>query len=131
PSCTCCILPVEPRGRLDFQIANSARMLYQLSYSYPMISGYSGFIPRISRLMERTLMDQGLSKEVIAKLAKTGVKYCVIDNQMDPDDAAQLEGQLRTDPGCKVLYDQDDEMVVQLPSTTPETETKRLLKLWE
>src|SRR5262249_26891239 len=87
-----CILPVEARGRLDFQIANSARMLYQLSYSYPMISGYSGFIPRISRLMERTLMDQGLSKEVIAKLAKTGVKYCVVDNQLDEDDATQLEG---------------------------------------
>jgi len=125
-----CILPVEARGRLDFQIANSARMLYQLSYSYPMISGYSGFIPRISRLMERTLLDQGASKDVVQKLAKTGVKYCVVDNQMDEDDAAELENQLRANPQCKVLYDRNDEMVVQLPATIPETDMPKLIQLW-
>jgi hypothetical protein len=122
-----CILPTLPRGRLLYQIVNSDRMLYQLSYSFPMVSGYSGFVPKLTRLIESTLIREGISESTITKLAKTGVKYMVVDNLLS--DKKEISNQLRSQRSCKILYDKNNEMVVELPVLPPEDE-QDLNRMW-
>jgi hypothetical protein len=111
------ILPTLPRGRLLYQIVNSDRMLYQLSYSFPMVSGYSGFVPKLTRLIESTVIREGISEATVTKLAKTGVKYIVVDNLLV--DKRNVSNQLRSQRSCKILYDNNNEMVVELPVLPP------------
>lgn len=119
-----CILPVLPRTKMLTQIVNSARMLYQLSYSFPMVSGYSGFVPDITRSIERVLVRDGPSPSVITKLAKTGVRYIVLDNLLE--DTSGISSQLKSEKRCKVIYEQNGEMVVELPAVAVEPEPKDL-----
>lgn len=121
------ILPVLRRGRVMYRIANSARMLYQPSSSYPMVSGYSGFIPEITRRIERAFLNGVISQSAITKLSRTGVKYIVLDHLLA--DTSDIANQLRRRRGCKVLYDRDGEMIVELPTTAREAE-ENLIRLW-
>jgi hypothetical protein len=123
-----CILPIQPRGKFLFRIANADRMLYQLSYSFPMVSGYSGFVPPLTRFIEHKLINKGLSQPVIAKLARTGVKYIVVDNLLG--DTSEILSQLRSQRICKIIYDKDGEMVAELPVMDPERDMKNLTEMW-
>lgn len=122
-----CIFPVLPRGRLLYQIVNADRMLYQLSHSFPMVSGYSGFVPELTRRIERTLIKDGASPSAINKLAQTGVRYIIVDNLLP--DRRGICNQLRSQRTYKILYDHDQEMIVELPIEASGTE-QNLIKLW-
>ena len=123
-----CILPVQPRGKFLFRIANADRMLYQLSYSFPMVSGYSGFVPPLTRLIEHKLINKGLSQPVITKLARTGVKYIVVDHLLG--DTSEILSQLRSQQICKILYDKEGEMIAELPAMDAEREMENLIEMW-
>jgi hypothetical protein len=123
-----CILPIQPRGRVVYRIASADRMLDQLSHSFPMVSGYSGFVPPITRLIEKKLLREGASRQVVMKLAKTGVRYVVVDNLLG--DTTEILDQLRSQPNCEILYDRDGEMIAELPAIPPERDMEKLLAMW-
>jgi hypothetical protein len=124
-----CILPLVDPEKPNWARVNSARMIYQLWHRFPMISGYSGFTPPLIALMESTLLETGISKAVTNKLARTGVRYLVIDSMLG--DTSVLRRSVRSIPGLNVLYEKGDEMVVQLPPNLVEHRLYVLVRMWK
>ena len=93
-----------------------------------MVSGYSGFVPPITRLIEHKLINKGLSQPVITKLARTGVKYIVVDHLLG--DTSEILSQLRSQQICKILYDKEGEMIAELPAMDAEREMENLIEMW-
>jgi hypothetical protein len=93
-----------------------------------MISGYSGFIPPLTHLIEHRLIKEGPSPRVVTKLAKTGVKYIVVDHLLG--DTSEILNQLRSQPNCKILYDQKGEMIAELPAMATGADMKNLMEMW-
>jgi len=89
------------------------RMLYQLRHRHPMAMGYSGFVPDLSRKMREYLVEEGISEGSVKKLASTGIRYLVVD-PLGRDTAEPCE-RIRKLQSVKVLYDNNNQMVVELP----------------
>lgn len=124
-----CILPIPDTNKARRLRINGMRMLYQLDYRFPMISGHSGFTPPLTTLIESTILEEGISPGVINKLMRTGVRYLVIDSMIGDTDL--LRKRLRSLKEVKILYDDKKEMVVELPAGPVEKDIESLLKLWE
>lgn len=128
PAAPICILPVVDSDKPNWARVNSARMVYQLSHHFPMVSGYSGFTPRLTTLIESTILQKGISKSLTNKLSRTGVKYVVVDSMLG--DTSVLRKSLRSVQGLKILYEKNDEMVVALPSGIVEHKLDALSRMW-
>ena len=95
-----------------------------------MIQGYSGFTPPLNLLIEDLVFSQQQqwSNELVEKLATTGVRYLVVDSL--GGNAKQICRNLRSLKNLRIIYDQNGEMIVQLPSVPVEHDLKALDALW-
>jgi hypothetical protein len=118
-----------PRTDKIYTTVTSARMLYQLSHYKPMVLGYSGFVPTLSRLIKVTVIYQGLNDNVLLRLATAGVRYVIIDNFAI--DASKDKDVLRSSKLVHVIYDQDDEVVAELNKVAVEKDIKKLIRMWK
>ena len=108
----------------------SIRMLYQLRHKHRMVQGYSGFTPPLNLLIEDLVFSQQQqwTNELVDKLATTGVRYLVVDSL--GGNAKQICRNLRSLKDLRIIYDQNGEMIVQLPSVPVEHDLKALDAMW-
>ena len=118
-----------PRTEKIYTTVTSARMLYQLSHYKPMVLGYSGFVPKLSRLIKLTVMNQRLNDDVLRNLSTAGVRYVIIDNLAI--DARKDKDFLRSSKFVHVIYDRNDELVAELNKVPVENDIKKLIKMWK
>lgn len=118
-----------PRTEKIYTTLTSARMLYQLSHYKPMVLGYSGFVPSLSRLIKITVMTRGLNDDVLQRLAAVGVRYVIIDNLAI--DANKDKDFLRSSKFVHVIYDYKDEVVAELNQIPVERDIKKLIQMWK
>ncbi len=118
-----------PRTEKIYTTVTSARMLYQLSHYKPMVLGYSGFVPKLGRLIKLTVMNQRLNDDILRNLATAGIPYVVIDNLAI--DARKDKNFLRSSKFVRVIYDQKDELVAELNRVPVEKDIKKLIKMWK
>lgn len=118
-----------PRTEKIYTRVTSARMLYQLSHYKPMVLGYSGFVPKFSRLIKLTVMNQKLNDDILHKLAIAGIRYVIIDNLAI--DARKDKDFLRSSKFVRVIYDHKDEVVAELTQVLVERDIKKLIQLWK
>jgi hypothetical protein len=127
PGPICSLPAIDPDKEHRVRITG-ARMIYQLLHRFPMTSGYSGLFPPLTTKMEAEIRDKGLTKRTIYKLAQTGVKYLVVDKMAG--DTFHLRRQLRSVRGVRILYDKEEEMIIELPAVPVEANEQELLNLW-
>jgi hypothetical protein len=118
-----------PRTEKIYTTVTSARMLYQLSHYKPMVLGYSGFVPKLSRLIKLTVMNQRLNDDILHKLAAVGVRYVIIDNLAI--DARKDKDFLRSSKFVRIIYDHKDEIVAELNQVPVEKDIKKLIQMWK
>jgi hypothetical protein len=118
-----------PRTEKIYTTLTSARMLYQLSHYKPMVLGYSGFVPTLSRLIKITVIHQGVNDHVVQRLATAGVRYIIIDNLAI--DAHKDKDFLRSSELVHVIYDQNDELVAEVNKVPVEKDIKKLIQMWK
>jgi hypothetical protein len=104
-------------------------MLYQLSHYKPMVLGYSGFVPKLSRLIKLTVTNQRLNDDILHDLATAGVRYVIIDNLAI--DARKDKDFLRSSKFVRIIYDQKDEIVAELNPVPVEKDIKKLIQMWK
>lgn len=121
-------VPVVRRRRSTGRSIITLRMLYQLEHKHPMVSGRSGFSPPLNDVIEFEVTKHGFSPRIVQKLASTGVRYVVVDSFAT--DTARICRQLRSLPDTEILYDQEKEMVAQLPLAPVKTTIPELMQLW-
>jgi len=118
-----------PRTEKIYTTVTSARMLYQLSHYRPMVLGYSGFVPKLSRLIKLTVMNQRLNDDILHNLAAAGVRYVIIDNLAI--DARKDKDVLRSSKSVHIIYDRKDEVVAELNQVPIEKDIKKLIQMWK
>ncbi len=118
-----------PRTEKIYTTVTSARMLYQLSHYKPMVFGYSGFAPKLSRLIKLTVLNQRFNDDILRNLSTAGVRYVIIDNLAI--DARKDKDFLRSSKFVHVIYDQKDELVAELTEVPVEKDIKKLIKMWK
>jgi hypothetical protein len=104
------------------------RMLFQLGDHRRTVMGHSGFVPPITRRIREYLLREGISDSSVRKLASTGVRYLVVD-RLDGD-TVDLCGRIRKLQSVKVLYDNNDQMIVELPHLEVQRDLSRLYEIW-
>lgn len=118
-----------PRTEKIYTTVTSARMLYQLSHYKPMVLGYSGFIPKLSRFIKLTVLNRRLNEEILRNLATAGVRYVIIDNLAI--DERKNKDFLRSSKFVRVIYDQKDELVAELNKIPVEKDINKLIQMWK
>jgi hypothetical protein len=118
-----------PRTEKIYTTVTSARMLYQLSHYKPMVLGYSGFVPKLSRLIKLTVMNQRLNDDILRNLASAGVRYVIIDNLAI--DALKDKEFLRSSKFVHIIYDHKDEIVAELNQVPVEKDINKLIQMWK
>jgi hypothetical protein len=118
-----------PRTEKIYTSVTSARMLFQLSHYKPMVLGYSGFVPKLSRLIKLTVMNQRLNDDILRNLATIGVRYVIIDNLAI--DGRKDKDFLRSSKFAHIIYDHKDEIVAELNQVLVEKDIKKLIKMWK
>lgn len=118
-----------PRYDKIYTTVTAARMLYQLWHYKPMVLGYSGFVPKLSRLIKLTVMNQRLNDDILHKLATAGVRYVIIDNLAI--DARKDKDFLRSSKFVRIIYDHKDEIVAELNRVPVEKDIKKLIQMWK
>lgn len=120
-------LPVSG-DRIRDSMIESVRMMYQLSHKKPMVTGYATFTPPLIKKIYRSLLTDGISDEFVEKAAITGVRYVVVD--FINGNSEEICNKCRKLSRVKILYDQTDGMIVELPKVKAEKDISKLLKIW-
>jgi NDP-sugar pyrophosphorylase family protein len=94
-----------------------------------MVLGYSGFVPKLSRLIKLTVMNQRLNDNILHNLAAAGVHYVIIDNLAI--DARKDKDFLRSSKFVRIIYDRKDEVVAELNQVPTEKDIKKLIQMWK
>lgn len=121
-------LPISGERGLFPQIIAANRMLFQMQDHRPMVTGHSGFVPRISNRITRYVVREGISDDCIEKLATTGIRYLVVDRLGGA--TADLCRVIRKLQNIRILYDSDDQMIAELPRLEVEKDLSRLGVMW-
>jgi hypothetical protein len=128
PPAPICILPIIDSAKPNSARVNSARMIYQLWHRFPMISGYSGFTPPLNSIMESAILRKGISKSIVTKLGRTGVRYIVVDPMLG--ETSILRRSVSSVPRVRILYQRGEQMVAEIPQSIPITDMSALLEMW-
>lgn len=121
-------LPLS-KNRVHNEVISCVRMMYQLSHKKPMVMGYSSFMPPLTRKIYAHISTNDISDAIIEKLVITGVRYIAVDYICG--NSSEVCNKLRVLAGVKILYENKDGMLVELPKVKVEKDMSKLLNMWD
>ncbi|MFH1550864.1 MAG: hypothetical protein ABIH04_09940, partial [Planctomycetota bacterium] len=117
-----------PETGYSTQTIFTVRSLYQLEHEHPMLLGYTGYRPPLQGEIYHRLTDFPMTDELCVKLARTGVRYVVID-RLTGGSRRRAE-EIRRLRVPEIIFDDGNQIVARLPVLPVISDREKLLNMW-